>query len=110
MKRDQRCRKQLCQKLGIVARLMVESHLRGRRLRYRHAAHLPRALGGFTYTPNGQPAGADGFFYRAFDGSLYSCPACVALKLPNVDVDTDSNNNGPIEGTPAEDNIRIKPY
>jgi uncharacterized delta-60 repeat protein len=63
--------------------------------------------GSFTYTPNHNFYGTDGFTFRAFDGSLYSTPASVTLTVraiaPTANNDSYSvNENSAISvGTPG---------
>ena len=50
-----------------------------------HGALALNADGGFTYTPNANYSGADGFTYKANDGTLDSGIATVSLTVNHVD-------------------------
>jgi uncharacterized repeat protein (TIGR01451 family) len=58
--------------------------------------------GSFTYAPNADFYGTDGFTYRAFDGSLYSNTATVTLTVnpvpPEIIVDKSSDRTSVVVG------------
>jgi hypothetical protein len=63
--------------------------------------------GSFTYLPETNYAGQDTFTYQITDGVDESANQTVTIQVsqPLVDLDTDSDNNGNIEGSAAEDLI-----
>ncbi|MFO0900551.1 MAG: Ig-like domain-containing protein [Pirellulales bacterium] len=64
--------------------------------------------GSFQYTPNPGFSGYDDFWYRAFDGQLYSVDeAAVDIHVLGADIDTDSDNNGAVNLSATEESIEI---
>ncbi|MFH1923956.1 MAG: Ig-like domain-containing protein, partial [Planctomycetota bacterium] len=67
--------------------------------------------GSFRYTPSAGYTGPDPFTYRGndgFDDSLWDATVSIDVVRPVPDIDTDSDNNGMIDGTQYEDDEEMK--